>query len=160
MINKILAPEPALTGNPPVGYHFMVVFFTDDQSPNSVDIRFRKVSGLSAEIETQPLKEGGENLLTHRLPTGLTYGNLVLERGMVVKSPLNMKFKEAMASLKLAPGNVMVTLLDNDSQPKSAWLFIGSYPVKWTVSNLDAERSEIVIETMELAYAGLRNLET
>ncbi len=158
MLDKINPPEPAATGNPPVGYHFMVVFFIGGVSPNPIDIRFRKVSGLSAEIETWTLKEGGENLYIHRLPNRVKYGNLLLERGMVIKSPLNIEFNIAMTSLKFAPGNVMVTLLNDDSAPISAWLFIQSYPVKWSVSDLNADRSEIVIDKMELAYTRFRIL--
>jgi phage tail-like protein len=137
---------------PPAGFHFMVVFFIGGLLPNPLDIRFRKVTGLTAEIETQPLKEGGENLFTHRLPTGIKYGNLTLERGMVVGSPLNIEFNVAMTTMKFAPGNVLVALLNDQSIPIAGWLFIKSYPVKWSVSDLDADQNAVVIDTMELAY--------
>jgi hypothetical protein len=54
--------------------------------PNPLDIRFHRVSGLGATIETDPLGEGGQNLYTHRLPRRVSYANLVLERGMVLGS--------------------------------------------------------------------------
>ncbi|MCP4687557.1 MAG: phage tail protein, partial [Desulfobacterales bacterium] len=77
-------------------YHFQVTFFIAGVIPNPLDIRFRKVSGLSAEIETHEINEGGENLYIHRLPTQIKYNNLVLERGMVIGSPLSVEFNVAM----------------------------------------------------------------
>lgn len=153
-----MIPEVSLTKNPPAGFHFTAVFFIGGIIPNPLDIRFKKISGLSAEIETMSLKEGGQNLYTHRLPTNVKYNNLVLERGMVVGSPLNIEFNVAMTAMKFLPGNVMVTLLNDDSIPIAGWLFMNSYPVKWAVSDLDADQNAIVIDTMELAYTRFQSL--
>lgn len=141
-----------LTENPPVGFYFTVVFFIAGIAPNPLDIRFQKVSGISAEIETTEIREGGENLYKHRLPTGVTYNNLVLERGMVIGSLLKVEFNIAMSSMKFEPSNVLVMLLNENSIPLSSWLFLRAYPVKWTVSDLDANANAVVIDTMELAY--------
>ena len=145
-------PQLSLTSNPPAGFHFIVFFFIGGVVPNPFDLRFKKVSGLSSTIETETLNEGGENLYTHKLPTRIKYDNLVLERGMVVGSPLNIEFNVAMTTMKFAPGNVMVTLLNDSSIPVGGWLFLKTYPVKWSVSDLDADQNTIVIDTMELAY--------
>ncbi|MGA1870250.1 MAG: phage tail protein [bacterium] len=145
-------PELSMTENPPVGFHFLVTFFIGGIVPNPLDLRFKKVSGISSEIEIISQKEGGENLYVHRLPNRVSYNNLTLERGMVIGSPLNIEFNVAMSSLRLNPGNVLVALLNDDSIPISAWLFLKTYPVKWMVSNLDATQNSVVIETMELAY--------
>ena len=70
---------------PPVGFHFRVVF----EGPfGDADMRFQNVSGLSAEIGTETLEEGGENRFSHRLPTTPKYPNLVLKRGMLIGSGL------------------------------------------------------------------------
>ncbi len=151
-------PSLSLTENPPVGFYFMVVFFIGGIVPNPLDIRFQKVSGISAEIETTDIREGGENIYRHRLPTHVTYNNLVLERGMVIGSPLNVEFNIAMSSMKLAPSNVLVMLLNENDIPLSSWLFLRAYPVKWTVSDLDANANTVVIDTMELAYARFQSL--
>lgn len=148
----------SLTGNPPVGFHFAVIFFIGGIIPNPLDMRFQKVSGISSQIDTYTYKEGGENLYTHRLPTRVTYGNLNLERGLVVGSPLNIEFNIAMSTLKLSPGNVLVALLNDDSIPITAWLFWKTYPVKWSTSDLDANNNSVVIDTMELAYTRFQSL--
>ena len=54
---------------PLLGFRFSVFFFMHGDQPNSLDIRFSKVSGISGRIDTQPLNEGGQNLFSHRLPT-------------------------------------------------------------------------------------------
>jgi phage tail-like protein len=143
--------------SPIVGMRFGVLFLAGGAVPNPIDIRFQKVSGLSAEVETEPLREGGQNLYTQRLPRGIAYNNLVLERGMVVGSPLNMEFNAAMSLFKFAASNVLVTLLGEDRLPLAAWLFLKAYPVKWTTSDLTADPA-LVIDTMELAYTRMQIL--
>ena len=139
-----------------LGFRFGVFFFAGGVIPNPLDIRFQKVSGLSAEVKTTPLAEGGQNLYTHRLPDRIDYGNLILERGMVVGSPLNIEFNVAMSLFKFAASNVMVTLFAEDKTPLAAWLFMKAYPVKWSTSDLNAAEKEVVIDTMELAYTRMQ----
>jgi phage tail-like protein len=133
-----------------------VFFFAQGIVPNPLDIRFQKVRGLSATVKTTPLSEGGENLYTRQLPTSVEYGNLVLERGMVVGSPLNLEFEAALTLFKFAPSNVIVTLFDEAMQPLSAWIFNKAFPVKWSTSDLDATQKTVVIDTLELAYARMQ----
>jgi phage tail-like protein len=101
---------------------------------------------------TDSINEGGENLYTHRVPSRINYNNLVLERGMVIGSPLNLEFNAAFSLFRFAPSNVLVTLFSEKSIPLAGWMFIKAYPVKWSVSDLDATESAVVIDTMELAY--------
>ncbi len=148
---EVPGPLP-FVGNPPLGFRFGVLFFALGVIPNPLDIMFQKVSGLGSTVETSPIEEGGQNLYTQKLPKKISYENLVLERGVVVGSPLVIEFNVAMSLFKFAPSNVLVTLLDNTRIPISAWLFMKAYPVKWSVSDLDATANSVVIEHMELAY--------
>ena len=81
-------PIPPLTLDPLIGpalgFRFAVFFFAGGAVPNPIDIRFQRVSGLSASIDTTTIIEGGQTLYTHRLPTRVGYATLVLERGRVV----------------------------------------------------------------------------
>ena len=141
--------------DPILGMRFGVFFFAGGAIPNPIDIRFQKVSGLSSEVDTESVREGGQNLYTQRLPVGVRYNNLVLERGMVVGSPLNVEFNVAMSLFKFAASNVLVTLLDESKAPLAAWLFMKAYPVKWSTSDLAAEPG-LVVDTMELAYTRMQ----
>ena len=141
-----------------LGFRFGVFFFAGGLIPNPLDIRFQKVSGLRGTVKTRELNEGGQNLYTHKLPERISYENLVLERGMVVGSPLNIEFNVALSTFKFAPSNVLVTVLSESSIPLGAWLFIKAYPVRWSTSDLDASQNNVVIDTMELAYTRMQIL--
>lgn len=144
--------------NPPVSFHFMVSFLIGNFVPNPLDVGFQTVSGISAEIETEEIREGGQNIYMQRLPNRVVYENLILERGMVIGSLLNEEFNVAMTYLRFAPSAVLVILLNENNNPISAWLFNHAYPVKWTISDLDANENGVVIETMELAYTRFQSL--
>ena len=148
---EIPGPLP-IVGNPPLGFRFSVLFFAAGVVPNPIDIMFRKVSGLATTVKTETVEEGGQNFYTQQLPKKIQHENLVLERGMVVGSPLVIEFNASMSLFKFLPSNVLVTLLDNTRIPIASWLFMKAYPVKWSVSDLDATSNEVVIENMELAY--------
>lgn len=139
-------------GSPPLGFRFGVLFFAGGVLPNPIDVLFQKVSGLTSTVETATIEEGGQNLYVQSLPKRIKYDNLVLERGVVVGSPLVIEFNATMSLFKFSPSNVLVTLLDNTNIPIAGWLFMKAYPVKWSVSDLDATANSVVIERMELSY--------
>lgn len=146
-----------LTG-PPLGFRFAVFFFIGGAAPNPIDMRFQRVSGLSASVDVSTVNEGGQNLYAHRLPAKISYKNLLLERGNVVGSPLKLEFNAAMSLFKFRPSNVMVTLLNEDAVPLSAWLFLKAYPVRWSTADLDASQERILIETLEFAYTRMQTM--
>jgi len=148
----------SLRSGPPLGFRFGVFFFAGGVAPNALDTRFKKVSGIGATVLTRTLNEGGQNLFSHTLPERVQYANLILERGLVVGSPLAIEFETVMSLFKFSPSNVMVTLLDEAGKPVSSWLFIKAYPVKWAVSSLDADSNTVVIETMELSYQHMQTM--
>src|SRR5262245_51040378 len=88
-------------GEPMIG----MLFLAGGVLPNPLDIRFQKVSGLSATVETKSIEEGGQNLYKQKVPTGINYNNLTLERGMVVGSPLNLEFNAVMSTFKFLTSN-------------------------------------------------------
>ncbi len=151
---EIPGPVP-LVGNPPLGYRFAVVFFVGGVVPNPIDTMFQKVSGLGSTVDTITVEEGGQNLYTQRLPKKIQHDNLVLERGLVVGSPLVIELNIAMTLFKFAPSNVLVSLLDGSAVPIASWMFLNAYPVKWSVSDLDADQNSVMIETMELTYQNM-----
>ena len=54
--------------------------------------------------------------------------------------------------LDIQPTSVWVTLLNEEHEPLQSYTFINAWPKKWNISDLNAESSEIVIESLELAY--------
>jgi len=150
--------------SPALSHRFGVFFFAGGVLPNPIDFRFQKVSGINAEIQTDTVNEGGQNLFAHRLPGKINYNNLVLERGYstsLVPSPLTLEFNIAFSGFKFAPSNVLVTLFNEKkgtTVPAGAWMFFKAYPVKWSVSPLDGESNSVLIDTMELAYTRFQSV--
>ena len=135
---------------PQVGFHFLVVFELFPQFPN--DLRFQEVSGLTVSMESEPFKEGGENRFVHQLPSRSSYSELVLKRGKFLGSGILGWCKDAIENFEFKPTNILISLLNDDHLPLYNWYVINAIPKKLEVSSFNAERSEIVIETMTLSY--------
>ncbi len=146
-----------MTRYPPVGFSFWVSFEISDAP---VDIAFQDVAGIGMELQTEDIIEGGENRYTQKLPTRATYTPLVLKRGLAVTSALTDWVRDAIENLSIKPTNVIVALLNEKKEPLIAYHFINAYPVKWNISNFNAETSSIVIETLELYYQYFKVINT
>ncbi|MCM8535059.1 MAG: phage tail protein [Lentisphaeraceae bacterium] len=135
---------------PPVGFHFRVDFVLPFMTSN--DNRFQEVSGLTAEIDVETVNAGGQNKYTHKLPKRGKYPNLVLKRGMLKNSSLIAWLTNSIVNFEFVPANLIVTLLNENHMPVTAWMVKKIWPVKWSFSDLKADENGIVIETIELAY--------
>ncbi len=141
---------------PPVGFHFEVKFELDGATDN--DVRFQEVAGLTAELGVETLQEGGENRFAHRLPGRAKYGNLTLKRGLTTDTALLDWFEAAVEGLAIEPVDVTVSLLNEQHEPLMSWSVTRAWPVKWSVSNFNAQNNAIVVDTLELAYQNFRRL--
>lgn len=122
------------------------------------DMRFQEVQGLTQEVHTEELVEGGENRFTHQLPLRTKYQNLVLKRGMFIGSGLLTWAQKAIENHEFKPVNLTINLLNELHAPIAAWYVSKAYPVKWSYSSFNAQESSIVIESIELKYQYYRVL--
>lgn len=142
---------------PPVSFFFQVSF-EGAGLKDAVETRFQSVTGLTVDMETESLKEGGEHRFEYALPTRTKYSPLVLKRGLVADSKLVKWCMDAMLNFDIQPLNLLVILSHISDQkaktvePLMTWKVINAWPKKWSVSDLDAEKSAIAIETLELNY--------
>ena len=151
---------------PQLSHRFGVFFLDGGLIPNILDIRFQKVSGLNTEVQLETINEGGQNLFAHRLPKKVTYNNLVLERGYIaftpledgIVSPLNLQFIRTFSSFQFHPADVTVMMFNEAGNPIGSWIYFKAYPVRWSVSDLDAQSNTVAIDTMELAYTSFQIL--
>lgn len=139
---------------PPGGFYFKILI---DGMPES-DSEFQELSGLSMSLETQSVKEAGENRFTYQLPLPARAEPLVLKRGLRISSPLLEWCRKAIEEFSFSPRDLHVFLLDVEGgpngQPKPlmAWHLVHAYPTKWEVSGLNAGNSEIAVETIQINY--------
>ncbi len=137
---------------PPVGFRFSV----NIGLTSGVDASFAEVSGISAQLTTEEIIEGGENRFKHRFPSQLSYTPLVLKRGVAdSSSPLltwiNNTFSFGL-TVPLILRDITLNLLNEKNAPLMSWVFEGAYPIKYDISGLKADSNQIAIETIELSY--------
>lgn len=135
---------------PPVGFHFKVEVI--GLPPDENDIRFTEVGGLSVELMTEEVPEGGENRFVQKYPGRAKYPELVLKRGLFPKTKVLAWIRDAVESLKISPKDVNVTLLNDTHQPLMTWHLVKAFPTKWAISDLNASANAVVIETLQLYY--------
>lgn len=137
----------------PVSFYFNVTFEGLDEIP------FQEVSGLQLEMETETIKEGGENSFSYQVPTRRKHGNLVLKRSLMplphTLETYVVKVLENNGSALIVPANLTISLLDSGKIPLHSWSVLNAYPVKWDIGVLNSQKNEIVIETLEMAYTNL-----
>lgn len=124
---------------------------------NSIDSSFQEVSGLSVEISTEDIVEGGENRFTHKAPAATKYPNLVLKRGTLSEDSVLVNWCkrvfESGLNGRIECYNLIINLLSaEEMQPLMSWNITKAYPVKWDVSGINAMQNELAIESMEFAY--------
>lgn len=135
---------------PPVGFHFRVEVLGID--PDDNDVRFADVGGLSAEMTTQEIAEGGQNRFLQKFPVRSKYPELVLKRGMFVSSKITDWIRKSIDDFVIEPHNIDVMLLNEKHEPLMTWHVINAYPTKWVVSDLSATNNAVVIETLQFFY--------
>lgn len=135
-----------------VGFHFRVSI----PDGKGVDASFQSVAGLEVQFDTENIKEGGENRFEHVLPVRKKYPDLVLKRGLVSPGNLseltrwfNQTFGE---TLKIEAKDLDIELLNENHEPIMKWRVIHAWPKNWKIGELNAEKSEVLIETLTLNY--------
>ena len=143
---------------PPVGFHFKVEVL--GLTPVADDLRFVEVGGLGIEVATEEMAEGGENRFVQRYPGRSKYGVLVLKRGLLKGSKVWEWAQNCIENLDIDPRDINVTLLNEQHEPLMTWHLVGAFPVKWSVSDLNATANAFVVETLTLSYRYFRRNET
>jgi phage tail-like protein len=136
---------------PVTGFHFVVYFH--GLLPNPVDVSFQSVGGLSVDVETESYAEGGENRFVHEIPKGLKFSTLVLKRGLKSAPSVVSKWcEDAYENFVFKPVNIIISLLDSHHLPIHNWSVIGAYPTRYEIDEFNAEKGQVVIQTLELKY--------
>ena len=135
---------------PPVGFHFKVEVL--GLPANDFDVRFTDVSGLTVEMGSEEVAEGGENRFIQKYPTRAKYPELVLKRGLLRNSEVWNWARKCIEDYEIEPKSVDIKLLNDAHEPLVTWHLVGAYPTKWSVSDLSATNNAVVIETLQLFY--------
>ncbi len=144
---------------PPLGFFFEVIFQGENLDKEAIETCFQSVTGLNVDMQTETLKEGGENRFEHILPLRTKYNPLVLKRGLVKDSKLVKWCTNALLDFDIKPMDLLVKLLHNQGipskkpEPLMTWNVVNAWPKKWSVSEFNAEQNSLAIESLELHYS-------
>ena len=112
---------------------------------------FHAVEGLTRTIETKPVSEGGRFDQQVHMIKQHTYGELTLKWGLVQRGYMYNWMEE------VKPGNrfrrdLVIMLQDRMLIPTRVFSIIGAFPTEWTSPNMDAQSSNVPVETLKLRY--------
>lgn len=126
---------------------------------DSVQAFFKSASGLNSESEVVPYKEGGLNTTTHQLIGPTKWPNIVLKKGFTGDASFikwRDEFLNDAPGRKLERRNGKICQLNSKLEVVATWHFEAGWPAKWQGPEFDATKSELSIETIEIAHEGLR----
>jgi phage tail-like protein len=139
---------------PPLGFHFKVEVLGLPSVAD--DLRFTEVAGLSFEVAAEEVPEGGENRYVQKYPGRTKFADLVLKRGLLKRSEVWNWVERCVDTLQIEPKDVNVTLLNEAHEPLMTWHLVKAWPVKWSVSDLNAANNSFVVESLQLSYQRFR----
>lgn len=120
---------------------------------------FQSISGIKATAGESIMVNGGTNNRQYKLPTATVYPDLVLTRGLAKKaSPLGKWCRNFLINDAFFYGvsrrTVNVMLLDqNNDDIIMTWSFYDCYPKEMEIGAFSADKSEVAIQTLTLAYS-------
>lgn len=115
---------------------------------------FLRVKGMQREIKHESYREGGVNDYEHKLVSQVSYPSVILERGLALDDLWQWAFDAAEGNVRRK--NIRIGLSDEAGNPAWAWQLDWAIPVKWSLSDLDANASQVAMESLELVHHGLR----
>lgn len=145
---------------PFVAFRFDVKLFVPDPRRFGLanplcDALFSECDGLEMTMEPKTVREGGNNLGQTHLAGPVTYGQLVLKRGMTPNLDLWKWFNAAAGGAAGGRGvtaSGLVTLRDGAGAPKLRFNLTGCLPVKIKAPALSGKDGSVAIEEMHIAY--------
>ncbi|HEX5182418.1 MAG TPA: phage tail protein [Allosphingosinicella sp.] len=129
---------------------------------------FSDISGIEATMEHKVIKTGGRNYGTPVRAGPVTFGTVILKRGIVQAQPLWTWWSmfagaDGFSDGVPSPANrchVAIALIRpvQAGQSRSAalgWRLVNAMPVKFRVGDLNAKGGEVAVEEIHLVHEGL-----
>jgi|TARA_B110000967_G_scaffold194505_1_gene223074 phage tail-like protein len=120
---------------------------------------FQSISGIKATAGDSIIVNAGINNRQYKLPTATTYPDLILTRGLIKGASQLGKWCQNFLindiySYYVERRIINVMLLDKDKDDiLMTWSFYDCYPKEMEIGAFNADKSEIAIETLTLAYS-------
>lgn len=127
------------------------------------------LSGMSAQIDTIPYREGGYNVTTQKMPGQADFSPLTITKGVMVGPQFQINWFARLFTVLQGTGGqhagqdfrytVDVLILDHPVTAskvpvKAAFTVYRAWPTALAFSDLDAGANQLLIQQMTLAYEG------
>jgi phage tail-like protein len=125
---------------------------------------FQSVGGIGTTVEVIEYREGGDNETMKKIPGMVKYDNLTLERGKYIGeqgTDLLRWLNRVWNPLTDAHTNdfratITIQLLSTyNNNAACEWKFYNAWPVSYKVGDLQTSNSELLIDSVEIAYETL-----
>jgi phage tail-like protein len=119
---------------------------------------FTEVSGFDSTIDVIEYREGGDNTTLRKLPGMTKYSNIVLKWGITDEMSLYKWHRDAVEGEPEFRKSGSIVLLDRAGEEVARWNFVRAWPTKYDGPDLNAEGTDVAIETLELAHEGVERV--
>ncbi len=134
---------------PLVNFHFQVEW-------GGTRIGFTEVTGLSAKQEIVEYRDGAsKEYTTQKIPGLRKYSTIVLKRGVFKEDNELFEWFNTVKLGNLERRDITISLLNEEHEPTITWKIKDAWPVAINYAELNAMKSEVFIERVEIAHEGL-----
>jgi hypothetical protein len=120
-----------------------------------LNARFRiEIDGLRTATAIEVIFPDARIVGDGETPRAVQYGTLTLRRGMTASGDWYRWWDSARGPRTDAARRVVIVLMDPTNADVNRWTYTGAVPAAYHVSPLNALRSELVVETLELSVNG------
>jgi phage tail-like protein len=123
---------------------------------------FSEITGLEATMEPKVVREGGRNYGAWQLPGQVTFGTVVLKRGLMRSRHL-WRWWSFFAGAdgannggwgRTGRAHVLIAVL-SEGVPVVGWRLHNAMPVKFRAGDLNARATDVAVEELHLVHHGL-----
>jgi phage tail-like protein len=144
-------------------FNFFVEFFVDSttsdapgQDQSICSGAFSECTGLEATMEPKVIKEGGRNYGAIQRPGPVTFGTVILKRGMTRSRDLWYWFDLVNGQHKYAYRlSAVIQLYDVENELILMWRLARVLPIKFKAADLNARATDVGVEELHLAHEGV-----
>jgi phage tail-like protein len=105
-------------------------------------------------------REGNEPPTARKLPGLVKYGNVTLKWGITDSLDLyNWRHLVEQGKMADARRNVAIILMDEEGNAAARWEFNDAWPSKYDAPDLNAEGTDVSVETLEIAHEGMNRVQ-
>jgi len=123
---------------------------------NDIGIPFQEVSGL--DIDAQPIGYRHSSSSTFSeisMPGLVKNGNITMKKSVFTQDNAFWAWYVKVKNNTLERQNVVIKLMDDSGHSVMVWELNNAWPTRVSANELNAEGSEVAIESIEIAHEGL-----